>query len=275
MDYHISYYSKVNIWELENTNKNPCKKIIILSYVRRDEDMGIRRNLIESIKYAVEGLSGKWKRYIILIICSIIFPLGMGYSLRIMKGINPAPEPDEYRRMFNDGYQMITIGTGYERNIWINIFSSASERDKFREIYYQMWFPVVKYKITSIIGIITSMTLFLILPQMRLVKHILIFICIICLSSYQLPSLFGTVRFARTETLIEAFNVKEIRPVIQKIGWITYITPLLMIDIFLYILGYIIIKASIFNFFILCLVAPFFLMVFSRYLSLLYDEGTV
>lgn len=75
--------------------------------------MGIGEYVSDSFGYANEGLIGKWMRWIILIICSIIFPLIMGYSLRVMKGVTPAPEPGEYVGMLIDGIKMIIINIVY------------------------------------------------------------------------------------------------------------------------------------------------------------------
>ena len=45
----------------------------------------------DSFGYAKEGLVGKWDRWILLIFSGIIFPLYLGYVLRIYRGANPSP----------------------------------------------------------------------------------------------------------------------------------------------------------------------------------------
>jgi hypothetical protein len=43
--------------------------------------MEIGEMLSESFEYTKEGLVGKWMKWILLIICTIIFPLIYGYTL--------------------------------------------------------------------------------------------------------------------------------------------------------------------------------------------------
>lgn len=56
--------------------------------------------------YAKDGLLGKWQKWILLIISCIIFPLFMGYMMRIYRGLKPAPELDEWGNMFIDGIKL-------------------------------------------------------------------------------------------------------------------------------------------------------------------------
>ncbi|MDD1661488.1 MAG: DUF4013 domain-containing protein, partial [Methanomicrobiales archaeon] len=71
--------------------------------------MDIGRVLNESIEYAKDAVWGKWARWILLIIASIIFPLIMGYELEVYRGKKPAPEPENWGKLFIDGIKLLII----------------------------------------------------------------------------------------------------------------------------------------------------------------------
>ena len=75
--------------------------------------MDIGEMLGSSFTYAKEGLVGEWKRWALLLISTIIFPFLYGYLLRIYRGAVPAPDPDDWVKMFVDGILMIVIGFIY------------------------------------------------------------------------------------------------------------------------------------------------------------------
>ena len=50
--------------------------------------------LDDSFAYAKDGVWKKSTRWLLLILCMIIFPLIMGYIVRIYRGERPAPEPE-------------------------------------------------------------------------------------------------------------------------------------------------------------------------------------
>ena len=54
--------------------------------------------LDDSFAYAKDGVWEKWTRWLLLIVSMIIFPLILGYIVRIYRGERPAPEPGEWGR---------------------------------------------------------------------------------------------------------------------------------------------------------------------------------
>jgi len=50
----------------------------------------------DSFSYAKDAVWGKWVQWILLAISTIIFPLIMGYVVRIYSGVKPAPEPGNW-----------------------------------------------------------------------------------------------------------------------------------------------------------------------------------
>ena len=65
--------------------------------------------LSDSFSYAKGAVWGKWVEWILLAISTIIFPLIMGYMVRIYSGVKPAPEADNWVGMFIDGLKLWII----------------------------------------------------------------------------------------------------------------------------------------------------------------------
>ena len=220
--------------------------------------MGIGELLSDSFGYANEGLIGKWMRWIILIISSIIFPLIMGYSLRVMKGTTPAPEPGDYLGMFIDGIKMIIIEIVY---MIIPIIIGA-----------------VIFFMSGGFGILTMMLMdvgnWLAYAGMLIATlGVSLFVLLIISFIFSLFGIIGMVRFARTGSMGEAFAFSEITNTIGKIGWVQYIIALIVLNIVLAVIYGIISLIPVIGFLLLLIIAPYFTMVISRYYSLIYDSG--
>ncbi len=220
--------------------------------------MGISELLSDAFGYANEGLIGKWMRWIILIISSVIFPLIMGYSLRIMKGITPAPEPGEYLNMFIDGIKMIII-----------------------EIVYFIIPAIVAIAIFSLSGGFGAITMlgmqvdnpFAYLGLLFATFGISFLIFIIVALIFSLFAIIGMIRFARTGRMGEAFAFTEITNIIGKIGWGQYILAVIALMIVLFIIYTIIGFIPVIGWLIEFIIAPYIVMVSSRYYSQIYDLG--
>ncbi|KAF5091261.1 hypothetical protein DSECCO2_05120 [anaerobic digester metagenome] len=218
--------------------------------------MGIGELLSDSFGYANEGLIGKWVRWIILIISSIIFPLIMGYSLRVMKGTTPAPEPGDYLGMFIDGIKMIIIEIVY---MIIPIIIGA-----------------VIFFMSGGFGILTMMLMdvgnWLAYAGMLIATlGVSLFVLLIISFIFSLFGIIGMVRFARTGSMGEAFAFSEITNTIGKFGWVQYIIALIVLNIVLAVIYGIISLIPVIGFLLLLIIAPYFTMIISRYYSLIYD----
>jgi hypothetical protein len=81
------------------------------------------------------------------------------------------------------------------------------------------------------------------------------------------------VRFARTGSMGQAFAFGEITNTIGKIGWGSYLIALIVLFIVIFIiyavLGLIPVIGGIIN----LIIAPYIVMMTSRYYSLIYDQG--
>lgn len=53
--------------------------------------MDLMRLLSDSFEYAKDAIWGRWVRWLLLLVSTIIFPLIYGYTVRVMSGTKPAP----------------------------------------------------------------------------------------------------------------------------------------------------------------------------------------
>lgn len=209
------------------------------------------RILENSIRYAQEGLAGKWNRWILLIISCIIFPLYLGYMIRIYRGANPAPQPENWGCMFLDGIKLIIVYLVYVIPVLIlDVILFASPG----------LMKISSSNPNAIMGLILAV---LIESIFLVVVAILIWLIITT----------AVVRFARTDNFFEAFNFRNIFAHIGRIGWMDYIITLLMMLIVLGIIT------------LICLIIPYvgaiiFLILFplmglfsARYTTLLYESA--
>jgi len=182
----------------------------------------------------------------------------MGYSLRVMKGTTPAPEPGDYLGMFIDGIKMIIIEIVY---MIIPIIIGA-----------------VIFFMSGGFGILTMMLMdvgnWLAYAGMLIATlGVSLFVLVIISFIFSLFGIIGMVRFARTGSMGEAFAFSEITNTIGKIGWVQYIIALIVLNIVLAVIYGIISLIPVIGFLLLLIIAPYFTMVISRYYSLIYDSG--
>lgn len=207
--------------------------------------MGIGDMLGDSFEYTKEAFIGKWVRWIILIICSIIFPLIMGYSLEMMRGKKPAPEPGNWAKTFIDGILYCIISFIYCIPVWI----------------------------LALILMGSAGMMFFVDPMGALaIGGIGILITVIVAIIIGLISSMAIVRFAREEKFGEAFNFSEILAKIKSIGWVNLFIMLLVVEIVLGIVVFILILIPYIGMLLLFILMPAFSVYVARYLSLIYDS---
>lgn len=227
--------------------------------------MRIGEKISDSIEFTNEALFGKWVRWVMLVISSIIFPIMYGYTVRIMRGIQPEYEEESFFSLFIDGIKLFVIYLLY------------------------MIIPLIAFAATigvAVFGIIQTggeFTMDSILPIAGfLIGGLLITLVIAFI--FMLLYVIGAVRFARTESMSEAFAMGEIFSTIGKIGWFNYIVSIIALIIAIFIiaigvtiveviLGFIPILGLIIGWILNMLISPYLSIMMSRYSSVLYDEG--
>jgi hypothetical protein len=208
--------------------------------------------------YAKDGLFGKWQKWILLIISCIIFPLFMGYMMRIYRGTDPAPELDEWGSMFIDGLKLFVVELIYALPvIFLDFVLLGSASIAF--------FSTLKT--STSVGYIDPNAMMGLLLGIFFGSLIIVIVAVII----GLISAMAVIRFARTNSFSEAFNFSEIFSHIGKIGWMTYIVALLMLVIMVGIVMIVSLVIPYVGFFVYLILLPFLGVFSARYLSLLYD----
>jgi hypothetical protein len=233
--------------------------------------------LDDSFIFAKEGVWGKWKHWLLLIVSLIIFPLILGYIVRIYRGEKPAPELKDWWVMFIDGLKLLVVNLIYALPIillaiaaFLPLISAFVSSGALSLDFAAMTDAQAEQWLTAHPEILSAAGLMLVLLLVTLIVAVIITIF----------SFIGSVRFARTGRIGEGFNFTEILAQISRIGWLTYIAALIIIGVvgvvfwlLLHIFSFIPVVGEI-VFLIVALVAypPFFLFV-SRYAALVYERG--
>ncbi|HOT03126.1 MAG TPA: DUF4013 domain-containing protein [Methanolinea sp.] len=219
----------------------------------------------DSLGYAKDGLVGHWKRWILLIISTIIFPLMMGYTMEIWRGKTPAPEPAQWGKLFIDGLKLLVAAIIYAIPVILIIlifggfaFISAIQEaamsgdPEFFTNNMEVLMPLVA---AFMVGVLIALIVAFIL---------------------MLFSTIGFVRMARTERFGEAFNFGAILETIRKIGWGSYILALIILFIVAGIIWFVI---NLFNmipfigWLITLILLPLLIIFEARYVTRVYEAS--
>jgi hypothetical protein len=94
---------------------------------KRFTDMDYGSMIGESFEYAKEAVVGKWNKWLMLIIATILLALPlMGYAMKVLRGEKPAPEVDDWGTLFIDGIKYLIVSLIYALPIiivWLSLLS--------------------------------------------------------------------------------------------------------------------------------------------------------
>lgn len=199
----------------------------------------------ESFQYVKEALWGKWVKWLLLVVCTIIFPLFLGYILEIMRGKKPAPELENWGKLFIDGIKVFIVALVYSIPAIVVL--------------------AIAIGASNIIGVLSPAAGF----GSMIIGLIVFWVVAVVIA---LIAAFAPVRLARYNSIGEAFNFKAIVEHIGKIGWGSYIVALLIyliaIGIVNFVIGSIPAIGSILN----LLLTPAYGIFGARYITLIYDS---
>jgi hypothetical protein len=208
----------------------------------------------DSFEYAKEAVIGKWNKWLMLIIATILLgiPL-MGYAMKVLRGEKPAPEVNDWGILFIDGIKYLIVSLIYALPIiivWILVMGASAA-------------AIMSGNYSAMMAAFGAMAL----------GVLVMFILAVIISVFEV---IGIVRFARTGSIGEAFNMSAILATINKIGWVPYIIALIILIVVAIIVGIIVGILTMIPYLgiiiYLCLIAPITLL-FSRYICLLYDNA--
>ena len=226
--------------------------------------MDFEKILGDSFAYTKEAIAGKWMQWLLLVIATILLCLPLfGYILKIYRGEKPAPEVTDWGTLFVDGIKYAIVSLVWAIPLLILFFVLIGAA----------FLPFSSITSVSESGIQASSgnPAFII---GALGVYLVVVIIVGLLTVFF--STIGIIRFARTGSMGEAFNFREISTTIGKIGWGTYIislvvlfVALIVVEIVITILGMIPVLGIIIQ---LVFIAP--VMIFeARYLCQVYDAA--
>ena len=163
----------------------------------------------DSFTYVKEGIIDKVNKWLLLIVATIILTIPlMGYTMKVYRGEKPAPEVEDWGKLFVDGILLLIVGIIWALPIIILEFliAGAAFVSSMENNPTAMMTGLAGAGILAIILIIVAILVALFSP-------------------------IGIIRFARTGSFGEAFNFGEILATIKKIGWLSYILALIIVAI--------------------------------------------
>ena len=170
-----------------------------------------------SLGYTKDALWGEWWRWVLLVILSLIqvftlflIPLYNGYIVRVLSGRRPAPDVNQWGRLFLDGWKLNIITLIYLIPVilvlavfgGIAAISAIAARGLDNP---DVWASAVA---TAVTGIVIASIIWIIISFI---------------------SMFAIVRFAHTGSFFQAFNFGAIARHIGRIGWGAWILAVIII----------------------------------------------
>lgn len=163
--------------------------------------------LDDSFAYAKDGVWEKWSRWLLLIVSMLIFPLILGYTVRIYRDEKPAPEPGAWLSLFVDGLKLLLVQIIYLLPVillvilaFIPLISTLVTSGVLSQNFSSMSDSQFERWLDSHPAFIPEL---LVTGGFML---ILLMVAIILAIIITLFSFLGVVRFARTQQISEAFN---------------------------------------------------------------------
>jgi len=205
----------------------------------------------EAFEYAKEGLVGKWMKWVLLLVATILLALPLlGYELKILRGERPSPEVSDWGTLFINGIKYIVIGLIYAIPVIIVAILTIA--------------PLVMAGIsgdeTRIIAGVGSF----------LIGIVVVVILAVIIALFEF---IGVIRFARTGSMGEAFNFGAILATIGKIGWFNYVLALIIMIVIMGIAEFILMAIPFIGGLLFFILIPFFVLFEARYLCRIYDSA--
>jgi len=220
--------------------------------------MDYMRLLSDSFDYTKDAIWGRWTRWLLLLISTILFPLIYGYRVRIMSGTKPAPELEGWIGLFIDGIKLLVITIVYSIPLMILTLLPVA-----------LYFIPVSATTTPGTGSASGLG-----PELGIVAALAIFVIfIVAAIIIGILSTFAAVRFSRTGSMGEAFRVRTLLTHIGRVGWLNCFIALLVMGIVIAIVGFVLMLIPILGLVLLFLLMPAFIIFSARYVALLYESA--
>ena len=196
----------------------------------------------------------QWDQVAAVVVLAILFSFFLsGYMVRIYRGMNPAPDFEDWGNLFFDGLKMCIVSL--------------------------IWFLPVMILLVCVMGLTFagiasgntgSMGMYL---GLMLAAMLVMMILVIVVSLF---SVMGIIRYARTGSIREGLRFSKISELIGRIGWGQYIVALIVLFIVMLVFGIIIMIVSLIPYVgwvIKLIITPPVSVLSARYYTLLYDQA--
>ncbi len=207
----------------------------------------------ESIDYAKEAIWGKWGKWILLVISTIIFPLIMGYIVRIFAGEKPAPELEQWGKLFIDGLKLFIIRIIYAIPVFLVLFAFTGGS--------------IALLASGSNAAAAALGSLLIGVGLAIVIDIII----------SLIGAIGAIRFARKGGMGQAFAFGAILEHIGKIGWLNYIGARIILwlvgIVFFIVIIVVSIPIPLIGWLIALFLDPVYTIFWARYMVHVYESA--
>ena len=221
--------------------------------------MAIVRLISESFGYAKDAVWGRWTRWFLLLVSTILFPFMYGYTVRVMSGTKPAPELEGWIGLFIDGIKLIVITIVYSIPLMV-----------LTVLPFLMYFIPVSATVTPA----GSGPEPLLSPELAIFAALAVFVIFILAAIIiGILSTFAAVRFARTGKMREAFRVGTLIRHVGRVGWIRCFVALLVMGIVIAIAQFILALIPLLGPILIFLLMPAFIIFSARYVALLYESA--
>jgi hypothetical protein len=199
-----------------------------------------------------------WDQVAVLVIIGILLQLFFaGYKVRIYRGINPAPELDNWAGLFIDGLKLTIV--------WL------------------LWFLPILVALASATGLIVLSFASGVIPQVSFDIAFMIMLllgllaCIATIITF-LYAYLGTVHFARTGSIREGIRFSKVTEMIRTLGWLSYLTALLVLFVIMCmfsIIALLLHGIPFIGWVLVMMISPFVTILYARYITLVYEEGEI
>ncbi|PKL65503.1 MAG: hypothetical protein CVV32_03320 [Methanomicrobiales archaeon HGW-Methanomicrobiales-3] len=195
-----------------------------------------------------------WGQVAALVIAGILLSFILsGYIVRIYRGIQPAPDFEDWGTLFIDGLKLNILSL-----IWI--------------------LPILIF----VLGVVGLAVFLMGTPESGSMALVAVLLAVIAIAMvfFIVIALFipmALIRFARTGSIREGLRFSEISSHIARIGWGQYIIALIVLLVVMLIYGIVVTILSLIPFigWVLELVATPLITVFAaRFYTLVYEQGT-
>lgn len=203
--------------------------------------------LSDSFGYAKDAVWGKWVQWILLVISTIIFPLILGYMVRIYSGVKPAPEMGNWVGTFIDGIKLLIVSIIYSIPIFIVMAIFIIPAAMMSDPMAALGTVGLGLLLMVIVGIIIS-----------------------------LVATIGIIRFAQKDSIGQAFAFGAILEHIGKIGWGSYIIAIIILMVAGVVFGFIagiLGMIPVLGWLITLFLYPVWYIFAARYMTLVYESA--